>query len=394
MTGLPTGAQVIHVSQGSYDGTTGEWNIGELRVRDYYRSAGMPEPTLVLGASAGDTADVSIANSESYEVCVGPKDTPGDLAHITQAACEAVTNASWNSTPVYDYKTDNNTATITAQAGTGGVGPSTPTLLSADDLSPSITVTWDAVDFVNGVPVTHYEVQRQTNPWVTLANDVEGTEYVDTDVNPGDTFQYRVRAVNGAGVEGPWSHAHRRASVPVPETASAGAPDAPVLTCESSRRGHRPHPDRPRLGQTPRKRRIPSPPTLWRWPTAGTAPGPSPLPRPSLARAIHVMESHRPHRRRPQVLPHEGDQRARATAPGPPSWRPPRGRPARPARPSPSAPLPTATPPSTCRGWRLWTTAARRSNTTRCSGPPTARPAGATRGAPRTRRPSPSRTPA
>ena len=194
VTGLPTGATVLHVSQGTYDSTDGEWNIGELKLRGYYRSAGEPEPTLVLSASAGDTADVSIASTENYEVCVGGKDNPGNLAHTTQSACEAVTNASWNSTPVYDYNSGNNTATITAQLGTGGGGEGSPTLRGADDPGASITVTWDAVETVNSVPVSHYEVQRETNPWVTVADDVEGTQYVDTDVNPGDTYP-----VPGAG---------------------------------------------------------------------------------------------------------------------------------------------------------------------------------------------------
>lgn len=122
VTGLPTDAEVLHISQGAYDSAAGQWDIGELKVGGYYRSAGEPDPTLILSASAGDTANVSIANSENYEVCVGPADNPGDLAHDNQADCEAVTNASWNSTPVYDYNDGNNTATITAQAGTGGLG--------------------------------------------------------------------------------------------------------------------------------------------------------------------------------------------------------------------------------------------------------------------------------
>ena len=154
---------------------------------------------------------------------------PGNLAHTTQAACEAVTNASWNSTPVYDYDDNNDSHHHRPSGHRRGWRECCPPVLSADDLSPSITVTWDPVDYVNGVPVTHYEVQRQTNPWVTLADDVEGTEYVDTDVDPGDTFQYRVRAVNGAGVEGPGQRPSR-ATVPAPVTVTAGAPDAPVLT--------------------------------------------------------------------------------------------------------------------------------------------------------------------
>ena len=120
VTGLPKGAQVFHVSHGSYNGSTGEWNIGRLKVRGRYLSAGVSEPTLVLGASAGETASLKIASAKNYEVCVGPKSNPGDLAHTTQAACEAVANASWNSVPVYDYKPDNNSATIRAARGTGG----------------------------------------------------------------------------------------------------------------------------------------------------------------------------------------------------------------------------------------------------------------------------------
>ena len=114
VTGLPTGAEVIHVSQGNYDRSTGVWNVGELNVRGWYRSAGMSEPTLVLGASAGDTANVNIESAKNYEVCIGPKSNPVDLPHTTKETCEAVTDASWNSTPVYDYKPDNNTAKITA----------------------------------------------------------------------------------------------------------------------------------------------------------------------------------------------------------------------------------------------------------------------------------------
>ena len=67
VTGLPTGAEVLFKfpDSSTYDSTTGEWDIGELKVRGYYRSAGTSEPTLVLSASAGDTASVSIANSET-----------------------------------------------------------------------------------------------------------------------------------------------------------------------------------------------------------------------------------------------------------------------------------------------------------------------------------------
>ena len=205
VTGLPTGAEVLHVSQGNYDSAAGEWNIGELKVRGYYRSAGEPEPTLILSASASDTASVSIASAKNYEVCIGGKDNPGDLAHTTKEACEAdtATGVSWHSTPVYDWKTGNNTATITAVQGTGGVGAAT-----VENTTLSITIQWDPVEYVLGIPVAHYEIQWSADGstgWTTSVSQVMGTLYVDTEPQAGDTRHYRVRPVNQAGVAGPWT---------------------------------------------------------------------------------------------------------------------------------------------------------------------------------------------
>ncbi len=231
VTGLPTGAQVIHISQGAYDDTTGEWDIGELKVRGYYRSRGEPDPTLILSASAEDAGNVSIANSENYEVCIGPSSNPMNLAHTTQAACEAVTNASWNSTPVYDYNADNDTATLMARAG------SPPTHGARAQAHPAaVTVEWDPVETLYGWPVSHYEVESSsssTGPWMSLAKDVAHTRYVDTQVQPGDTRYYRVRAVNEAEVEGPWSEPMPGMAEP---QATAGAPDQTVLTATPASR--------------------------------------------------------------------------------------------------------------------------------------------------------------
>ena len=209
VTGLPTGAEVIHISQGAYDGTTGEWNISDLRVPDYYHSRGEPEPTLILSASAGDAVDVSIASTKNYEVCVGPKDNPGNLPHTTQAACEAVTNASWNSVPVYDYNTDNNTATITAAQGTGGVGPGGPGSLSLQRYGYATLLTWQPVEQVYGLAVDHYEVQRSASPWETLPDNPKEPKYLDTTEDSANAL-YRVRAVNEAGVPGPWTQSSTR----------------------------------------------------------------------------------------------------------------------------------------------------------------------------------------
>ena len=153
------------ISHGSYNGSTGGWNIGELKARGYYRSAGESEPTLALGASAGDTASVTIAGTKNYEVCIGSD--CGDLAHTTQATCEAVTGVSWHTTAVYDYDADNNSATIRAACCTGGRPvrpvPSRPVAGPAAYANPiaqtgTTTVAWKLVGFLYDLPVVRYEV--------------------------------------------------------------------------------------------------------------------------------------------------------------------------------------------------------------------------------------------
>ena len=155
VTGLPKGAEVLHISQGSYNRTTGVWNIGQMKISDYYRSRGEPEPTLVLAAAAGETANVTIENSAAYTVCIGSD--ASTLAHTTETACEAVTGASWHEGTVYDYDDGNNSATITAARGTGGVGPGIPANPRAQ--TGTTAVMWEEVESLYGLPVERYEVQ-------------------------------------------------------------------------------------------------------------------------------------------------------------------------------------------------------------------------------------------
>ena len=199
VTGLPTGAEVVHISQGTYDGSTGVWNIGELEYKDLFRAGGRPDPTLVLSASAGDTANVTIENSVDYTVCIGSD--AGTLSHTTETDCEAVTGASWHEGTVYDYWDVNNTATITAARGTGGIGPGVPANPRAQ--TGTTAVTWDRVDQLYGLPVERYQVQWLGNEWTTLESAALENQYADA--APSGRRDYRVRAVNAAGVGGPWS---------------------------------------------------------------------------------------------------------------------------------------------------------------------------------------------
>ena len=228
VTGLPTDADVLQISHGSYDDTAGTWNIGELRFRDYSLSRGEPEPTLVLSASAGDTDSVSITSSENYEVCIDGNGN--DLHHDNQTDCEDVTDASWHTTAVYDTDTGNNTVTITATRGTGG-GTDAPTLESPTAHMPAVGLAWDELEYLYGLPVKHYEAEWSSNErsWKELDDETPATETVDPNIEAGETRYYRVRAVNEAGVSGPWS-ASISAMIEEEIMATAGAPGKPVIS--------------------------------------------------------------------------------------------------------------------------------------------------------------------
>ena len=210
-------------SHGTYDSANGIWTIGELMRGDvgYYpvhlraSRRGWPTLTIITTAAVDTEITAEIENTQDYQVCIDSDGDDVDLSSPSSTACTTEDAANtWHTTAYYDYIDDNNTTTIKAKVGTGA---DLPALQSAQEDTASIIVTWNAIDEVNGRGVTHYEVQRQTNPWETVADDVTDTKYVDTDVEAGDTFQYRIRAVNDWDHKGPWS-APMTGTVPMPET--------------------------------------------------------------------------------------------------------------------------------------------------------------------------------
>ena len=211
VTGLPKGAQVFHASHGSYNGSTGVWEIDRLRVRGYYRSAGVSEPTLVLSASPGETATAKVVY-DPYLVCIGSDGST--LSHTNRTSCEAVTGAGWHEGTVYDYNDGDNSAVIRAARGMGGVGAGAPG--NPRTQTGTTAVMWDAVEELYGVPVVRYEVQWLGSDW-RLLDRVTSNQYAD--VAPSGRRDYRVRAVNAAGAKGPWS----RSTVHV-QAGNAGPP--------------------------------------------------------------------------------------------------------------------------------------------------------------------------
>ncbi len=205
VTGLPTGVTEFFASDGSYGPASGVWTIGELDTGVIRRASGktaFPTLTLVTDATAPITA--SIENTQDY--CVRIK--TGAIAPENDLECAAgnvPTGYTEHSTPLLDHIEGNNTATIAAHAGSA-VGLSGPKGVKVVETPVGNIVQWEAVAEVNGLPVTHYRVQRSASPWTTVAENVKGTVYADM-APDSDNPQYRVRAVNEFDVPGPWSMA-------------------------------------------------------------------------------------------------------------------------------------------------------------------------------------------
>ena len=233
-----TGVATVPPGLGSFDDTaspkTWTWNADPSQFADYRRAAGLPESvTLIVdGISKGATATATISYdnvNQSYTVCIGSNGH--NLNHDTQPACEAENGASWHEGTVFDHIDVNNTATLTARPGIAGLGPDTPAASQSPVSVPAVVVEWLPVMTLNGRPVSHYQIHRASSEWQSLADNVACPagaaicQYVDTTAKTGESYSYRVRAVNNQGAEGPWSQ-----PMEIGQSIAVGHPERPVLT--------------------------------------------------------------------------------------------------------------------------------------------------------------------
>ena len=211
----------------AFAGSECTWTIGELIAKDVSQITKGKDGevlTIITSAAVDTGITAAICNTQDYQVCIDSSGEDVDLTTTpSNTACttEDATN-NWHTAKYYDYVSDNDSATIKAKDGTGADLPSVQTPRAE---TAAIIVSWDPVTEVNGRTVTHYQVQRETNPWVTVADNVPAgtTEYVDTDVTAGETYRYQVRAVNDQDQEGPWS-------VPIEGTATMMEPEVITRT--------------------------------------------------------------------------------------------------------------------------------------------------------------------
>ena len=194
-------ANILEVipSEGHYHETQRVWylpqhqNAGAFRTTGYRRSAGQPSAaTLTIrtrGLSGNPAQPVTIASYQDYEVCIASDGT--DLPHTDQTTCEAVSGASWHTTPYYDYKPANNEAQLTLHA-TGGNAE-----LTAVEREGVVGFRWTA----QADAVTYgLEVSTDGETWTHLVSGLTDTGLSYTGLLPaGQTRYYRVYSVNEAG---------------------------------------------------------------------------------------------------------------------------------------------------------------------------------------------------
>ncbi len=206
------GANVSQViaSQGSYG--NGVWTIGALPINDPTIA---PTLTLITDAPADTPITATITNTQDYEVCIDSSGNDVDVA--AESACTSTTGNTWHTAKHYDYISDNNTATVTAQAGAASQTP-----------TAAITVGWTAQP-----GASTYQVWRQGSPWTLIAEvPASQTRYTDTTAEPGRAYLYTVRALDAQGI--PMSSETVVAAAPRPPTGSVtrspvgGVPNGPT----------------------------------------------------------------------------------------------------------------------------------------------------------------------
>ena len=86
--------------------------------------------------------------------------------------------------------------------------PERPTNLIASVLPPTeVSLTWDAPIDDGGASITGYQIERNLNgagfTIIEPNSNPTPTSYTDSTLNPGDTAEYRISAINSAGTSNP-----------------------------------------------------------------------------------------------------------------------------------------------------------------------------------------------
>ena len=205
----------------------------------YIVCIGNDRSTLPHANHAACKSDSKTTNAWHAAVCVNTADNEIDSTITVEATCNGTTDRQWRENvcaasgggvidgydemecdgwfqgTMYEHPKNNSEAKITARGGgasgtSGGPpAPGSPGMRGAKSNTRSVTLTWGAVKTVNTIPTGHYEVQKYIRDegretWQTVSGPVTDTQWTDFNVGSGTMPPYRVRAVNAAGIGGPW----------------------------------------------------------------------------------------------------------------------------------------------------------------------------------------------
>ncbi len=181
-------------------------DFGVFRHRDEYlpatRTCVFPNVVLTPEQLAGDERIGYIENHVKYTVCI---DSNGNDV-LPKPANRNACGGSWHTADVYDYDDSNNDIYLSQDPA-----PTLNLQRAQARAVPILVLRWERLDELFGSPVSFYQVERlDTAEWELLGNvrppaAGEDPEYQDADEDRAQTPRYRVRAVNGEGLAGPWS---------------------------------------------------------------------------------------------------------------------------------------------------------------------------------------------
>jgi len=169
-----------------------------------------PVASFTLPASALAGKEVSLDASSSL-------DPDGTITSYSWDFGDETTGTA--ATPSHSYaKAGNYTITLTVTDNNGSPSSPTTKTLTVESSQPGspasfqltatsgkTTLTWSPPSSTGGSTIIRYRIYRATSssqPMMWLANTTD-TSYVDTTVSNGQTYYYKVTAVNGAGMESP-----------------------------------------------------------------------------------------------------------------------------------------------------------------------------------------------
>ena len=186
-----------------------------------YPQISSASPTSVSGtACAGCTVEAFVADSNGPGSTGGPGSgaygegktylgsATADSGGNFSLAVSGVSSGQWVTTTATDSSGDTSEFSQNVQVTTGSAtAPGAPSLTSATASSTDILLQWTPPSNNGGSAITGYKVYRGTSSGneTLLTTTDNGTSYDDASVSPGNTYYYKVAAVNSAGT-GPLSN--------------------------------------------------------------------------------------------------------------------------------------------------------------------------------------------